>query len=168
MGATDFSTIALGKDAADAFRTARDEAAWESGHGGYTGTIAEKGGFVQFTLKPRTNPLDAIGRVSRATYARHAEQYPEHYGKPKAEDLNAMKWLRERISGVVPYESAPIWAQQRTPSDPAVYLLDTWDDKWGDAVCIEVTGQRAAKVKEQRGRKGTRDKVFLFFGMASC
>lgn len=33
-----------------AFQQARDDAFWENGHGGYTGTIAEKPGFVLFDV----------------------------------------------------------------------------------------------------------------------
>ncbi len=46
MGASVFFSTASGKSAKEAFRTAVDEAAWENGHGGYTGTIAEKDSFV--------------------------------------------------------------------------------------------------------------------------
>jgi hypothetical protein len=45
MGATTFGTTATGKNAKEAFRNAREEAQWESGHGGYSGTIAEKSDF---------------------------------------------------------------------------------------------------------------------------
>jgi hypothetical protein len=46
MGAQSFEVYAKGKTAREAFAKARDEAQWECGHGGYTGTIAEKGTFV--------------------------------------------------------------------------------------------------------------------------
>lgn len=46
MGADVFFTAASGASAKEAFKTARDEEAWENGHGGYTGTIAEKNDFV--------------------------------------------------------------------------------------------------------------------------
>lgn len=46
MGACDFSARATGKDAKEAFRTAVDEARYEYGHGGYTGSIAEKSSFI--------------------------------------------------------------------------------------------------------------------------
>lgn len=46
MGACEFSATAKGKTARDAFQFARAEAQYESGHGGYTGTIAEKHEFV--------------------------------------------------------------------------------------------------------------------------
>lgn len=42
MGATTFMTAQAGTDMPTAFREACTQAAYESGHGGYTGTIAEK------------------------------------------------------------------------------------------------------------------------------
>ena len=52
MGACNFETHAKGETAASAFRTAYDEAKYMHGHGGYTGTIAEKDGFVMARGKP--------------------------------------------------------------------------------------------------------------------
>lgn len=46
MGASVFFSTANGSSAKEAFKVACDEAAWEYGHGGYTGTIAEKDSFV--------------------------------------------------------------------------------------------------------------------------
>lgn len=46
MGACDFFTRSSGDSPKDAFRKAVSDAKWESGHGGYTGTIAEKDSFV--------------------------------------------------------------------------------------------------------------------------
>ena len=50
MGACDFQKRAKGKTAEEAFRAAVDSAAWEHGHGGYTGTIAEKHEFQMMTV----------------------------------------------------------------------------------------------------------------------
>lgn len=46
MGADCFVTTAKGKTAKEAFREAVDEAQYKYGHGGYTGTIAEKHDFT--------------------------------------------------------------------------------------------------------------------------
>lgn len=43
MGASTFTTIATGPTLEAAFRAARADAQYQHGHGGYTGTIAEKG-----------------------------------------------------------------------------------------------------------------------------
>lgn len=45
MGAEDFIVSAKGKTAEKAFAAAQEEARYESGHGGYTGTIAEVSSF---------------------------------------------------------------------------------------------------------------------------
>ena len=55
MGGTTFVTVGWGKDADDAFRNARDMAGYEFGHGGYSGTIAEKSSFRMVETKPRQN-----------------------------------------------------------------------------------------------------------------
>jgi len=54
MGATTFRHTATGRDAIEAFLTAKEEAYWERGHGGYTGTIAEKDRFLEFTPRNGT------------------------------------------------------------------------------------------------------------------
>jgi hypothetical protein len=61
MGACPFSNYASGKTAQEAFNKAVDKAAYESGHGGYTGTIAEKDSFVQIPFViPDGNLSEAI------------------------------------------------------------------------------------------------------------
>ena len=49
MGACEFVNVAKGKTAKDAFSQVVSEAQYESGHGGYTGTIAEKSAFKMVT-----------------------------------------------------------------------------------------------------------------------
>jgi hypothetical protein len=50
MGATNFGCIGRGKDANEAFFSAREDALYKHGHGGYTGSIAEKNSFKLVTL----------------------------------------------------------------------------------------------------------------------
>jgi hypothetical protein len=52
MGASTFITAARGGDVSEAFNTGCREAAHESGHGGYTGTLAEKHTFVVISAQP--------------------------------------------------------------------------------------------------------------------
>lgn len=49
MGACDFYTNGKGNSAKEAFNAAVDQMQWDRGHGGYTGTIAEKSSFVMIT-----------------------------------------------------------------------------------------------------------------------
>ena len=52
MGATNFYSHSKGTTATEAFNKAVKEAQWESGHRGYTGTIAEKSTFTIASDKP--------------------------------------------------------------------------------------------------------------------
>lgn len=56
MGAAQFTTTAEGKDAKEAFKNAVEEAGYEYGHDGYTGTIAEKSSFVTIELPEGRDP----------------------------------------------------------------------------------------------------------------
>ncbi|MEU3704760.1 hypothetical protein AB0E82_21030 [Streptomyces anulatus] len=52
MGAYDFTAYQHGTDVKTAFRAAVEEAQYENGHGGYTGTIAEKDEYTVITTTP--------------------------------------------------------------------------------------------------------------------
>ena len=58
MGACNFENLTIDryKDANEAFVKLVKDAQYYHGHGGYTGTIAEKGSFVMITPPPRKNP----------------------------------------------------------------------------------------------------------------
>jgi len=58
MGADTFITTARGSDARNAFIGAVREAQYESGHGGYTGTIAEKHDFTVIPLPEGRKPYE--------------------------------------------------------------------------------------------------------------
>jgi len=62
MGANDFYDIVFGKTLDEAFRSAVEQALYDYGHAGYTGSIAEKGSVVEI-------PLKEIGRKDREKYA---------------------------------------------------------------------------------------------------
>ncbi|MGU3438265.1 hypothetical protein ACNHUS_35300 [Actinomycetes bacterium M1A6_2h] len=63
MGASTFIHAARGESAAAAFSAAREQALYECGHGGYTGTIAEKSGFTVID-PPADSPADAQTRCT--------------------------------------------------------------------------------------------------------
>lgn len=57
MGAESFFHRARGATAKEAFRNAVNQAAYNHGHSGYTGTIAEKSSFVMIAVPSGENPL---------------------------------------------------------------------------------------------------------------
>ncbi len=50
MGADTFEQRSHGETVAEAFNAAVGQAGWDHGHSGYTGTIAEKPGFVEYKM----------------------------------------------------------------------------------------------------------------------
>ena len=56
MGAEQFTCTSIGKSAGDAFSRAVERASYERGHGGYTGTIAEKDSFVSIPVPKAQDP----------------------------------------------------------------------------------------------------------------
>jgi hypothetical protein len=58
MGAETFSQRVSGKTAQEAFNAAQEQARYDYGHAGYTGTIAEKHDFIM--LKPSPERLEEI------------------------------------------------------------------------------------------------------------
>ncbi len=56
MGADSFIHKASGKNAREAFSAAVEDAAYWHGHGGYTGTIAEKSSFVMIDCPDDVDP----------------------------------------------------------------------------------------------------------------
>lgn len=63
MGADEFTVGAKGKTAKEAFNTAVSEARYESGHGGYSGTIAEKDSFVFLGTRPNKKEAYAYAQT---------------------------------------------------------------------------------------------------------
>lgn len=151
MGATNFHNIELGKDAKTAFNKAVEQALWEYGHGGYTGTIAEKGGFVDCGQLGRNYADHIEGHIFNVQDAGY-EQWDE-----KSKRWRVDEKAKQRAINKVP----------ETIRKQVLKAAPIHDDKWGPAVCFEIVGTKAKAIKERYGRKGTHDKVFLFIGMAS-
>jgi hypothetical protein len=63
MGSNIFMSTAKGSDAHNAFISAVREAQNVCGHGGYTGTIAEKDSFNVITLKEGLEPRDYANKL---------------------------------------------------------------------------------------------------------
>ena len=63
MGASEFFTTGKGKTATEAFKTARAQAQYDHGHGGYTGSLAEKHEFVEIPLPVGADPHDAAQKL---------------------------------------------------------------------------------------------------------
>lgn len=66
MGAQEFMQMGTGNTAQEAFIAARESAAWENGHGGYTGSLAEKHSFTLINTKgSAVSKQDAIQMANK-------------------------------------------------------------------------------------------------------
>ena len=63
MGAAIFIHGEHGKDAKEAFYRAQEKAAYDHGHSGYTGTIAEKDSFVMIPLPAGKKPEEYVNEL---------------------------------------------------------------------------------------------------------
>lgn len=89
MGACSFMTTATGATAREAFASAQREARHEHGHGGYSGTIAEKGGFVSIACPAGVDAREH----ANALLASDDERISDKWGPAGCIALGGGKWL---------------------------------------------------------------------------
>jgi hypothetical protein len=117
MGANEFRTSGTGANAQEVFSQLRDQAAWDRGHGGYTGTIAEKPGFVVVPVPPDFVVPDDLNVYSPRGASDHDQRVYGYAEALQAFVQNADGYLDPRFPG------------------PAQEL---WNDKWGPAVALRL------------------------------
>jgi len=147
MGACDFFTTAKGRTAEEAFRNAVSNAQYQCGHGGYTGTIAEKDSFTDLTGRFKAFDIWRLFKEKIAKLKAAAKSEPKGWQRDNAKSAvahveHAYKHFRER-------EKKDAVSKAHAMAD-ALFSLDYGDDKWGPAMCLRV----------KRGE-------YLFFGLAS-
>jgi len=102
-GGMDFMTVGTGKSAQEAFNNATSDARHEHGHGGYTGTIAEKPGFVLITPPKGVDPKQyaewvqgyetSVPAEYQAQLERDRQRIEDKWGPAGAVQIGANKWL---------------------------------------------------------------------------
>lgn len=170
MGASEFSNVVMGKTMDEAFRKAVDNARYDYGHAGYTGTIAEKHGFQRFTVPQLPEGISIFDIASLNVW-----------------DDEPSFWRPPGRGGELP--CPPELFKKLLP------MLQVADDKWGDAVGIDITDtpegqahidkevENLRRMRENSGfyKDGVRiskviptdrsefadKRVFWFFGLAS-
>ena len=171
MGATEFADDNFGKTVGDAFNKQCDSDQYNFGHSGYTGTLAEKDGFVLLNRPPRIRAdrlKDIIIDAERwMCWADTDEKYRHAYTKPPAKCRKAWERLNEWYHPVtgetVPWEySLP---DRLYVGVDARDICKTYGEKWGPALAVELS---PAEKKERWNGLPRGSKAFLFFGMASC
>lgn len=132
MGASEFLTDHEGGDVNEAFDQAYRQAKWEHGHGGYTGSLAEKDSFIIVDQKPRSYD-QAIAYANELIRA----------GDPRIND----KW---GPAGALPYWDAT--ASETATKTVNITITDKEipnpADTWGGAI-----SHINKKIQEQYGDK---------------
>lgn len=167
MGATTFETYGMGRDVDSAFRAARDHAFYMHGHGGYTGTLAEKGSYqvVRIPAGVRCSPkkfLDLLYEMEdfvSVGYLRGDLKWCKTAAEKRALESQIKKEERKQAS---------FWRKNIALKATLEHAAITYQDKWGACLAIQVGGAQAVGIKREAGRAGTRDQVWLFCGWASC
>jgi hypothetical protein len=159
MGATEFAIDNTGKTVGEAYDTQVDSDHYEHGHSGYTGTLAEKDGFVLIKRPTRITAGRLMDTIIDAEqwmfWLGTDEKYRHVYTKPKAKCRVAWDRLCGWYPVGPPFTSAPT----------ARGICDIYGEKWGPALAVE---QSPAEKKERWSGLPRGTKTFLFFGMAPC
>jgi hypothetical protein len=89
MGATTFETVGRGATPRAAFAAAKSHAQWERGHGGYTGTIAEKHDFTVIDVPAGQQPREFAAKLLDADDPRVCDKW----GPAGCVRMDAESWL---------------------------------------------------------------------------
>lgn len=89
MGAESFEQVGTGKTIEDAFRQAVEQARWDYGHSGYSGTIAEKGNYTVIEAPEDKDPCSYANELMLADDARITDKW----GPAGAIQLGPEQWL---------------------------------------------------------------------------
>lgn len=183
MGATNFTQYGFGQTMGEAFRSAHDAAAWEYGHGGYSGSLAEKHGAVEFVLPAGMTSRKFEDLVSEALDTIHGDLDTEYLRRDEAEAVRMLAkggLTREQRTWAVRSRDEARKALKEIARDRARFQkkagkhLDliaraarVYDDKWGDAVAVKLTGAEAKQARQFLRVERKRGNVYKFMGMAS-
>ena len=110
MGASEYKRVGKGKTAKAAFDRLVEKAQWEHGHGGYSGTIAEKHSMVEFQRPKgmrRATVIQLISDLGRIGF--------DDDGNPKTDAVQA-----------------------KYPKLPIAAMSEVYEDKWGPSLAIEL------------------------------
>jgi hypothetical protein len=191
MGATSFFTFAKGKTVSEAFASAQQDARYDHGHSGYTGTIAEKPSFIEFSVPladlpvrvmeqlydTRTGatkmmvtvPLDT--RIGNAIYWYQSKRY--RYEKGTYDPIAVSDVFATPIESV----SVPSWVKEDNREDyiaterkrnegdraDAKFFADKMGRKDWERMCdvFDEKWEACVAIKVDEGE-------WLFCGLASC
>lgn len=174
MGAATFSTYGFGANVGEAFHRAQEYAAWEHGHGGYTGTIAEKPSAVLVQLPPRVTAHKFLAWLNAFEDASYLDEHREDLKRLTTQRAAPGHAARKRafVSSLKQTIREAERAMQKIPAQHRALVeryAPTYNDKWGPCLAFELTGAEAKRARAWSNQSWKRgDKAYLFAGWASC
>ncbi len=157
MGADLFESESSGKDFDEAFHHAVEGAHYAFGHSGYSGSICEKPGAYLIPTPKGTKAYDVMSVIVDA----QGWDEPRRPGtNPDPEFAERQKKYHEQTAAA--FKQVVKWFGH----DEAEKIVNMSDDKWADAVGIELADDEHGRIPMRRPiPKSVRR--FLFFGWAS-
>ncbi len=133
MGAEYTETVASGATPREAFAAARESALWTHGHGGYTGSMAEKSSYTFVGILPQEVDPRTLNEIAYQYYQFLTDGAWE---EKMFKDKNGYKVFSHREER----HSDPRPEALATPEGDR--LLREWHEyadgsKWGPAACVE-------------------------------
>lgn len=148
MGANTFSDVVIAKNAQEAFRQAVEEAQYDHGHAGYTGTIAEKHDFRMISCPAGVEPSEFAHDAINYGLGDDEEKSPHDVALRIAHDIVDDKW-------------GPAGCIDVTDTEEGKKILEAWAIRQNSTGTF-VNGVRQGDPVTTEGKR-----VFLFFGWAS-
>jgi hypothetical protein len=134
MGATTFHTDAYKADTvAEAYETAVRDALYWNGHGGYTGTIAEKGGYAVAEMPAGWSPAEFFECLSDISDDQVPTKLPTLDDVPdyvrEDDKQRHLEWLIRSYNSHLKLAAV-------VPANLLKRYAETYNDKWGAAVAV--------------------------------
>jgi len=162
MGADSFEDYGSGATVAEAFHAVVERALWEHGHGGYSGTIAEKGQYALVNVPAGTDVRGLVDTLSMYGY------WKQQAGRDSFEHHNQM--------GKDEAKAKIAEAKAKFPGIDLSKLTDIYGDKWGPCLAIPTEPVRKMVTVTKKSRYGTTisqergdetEPAWVFCGLAS-
>lgn len=125
MGASSFIDISVGETMGKAFLAAVEQAQYDYGHAGYTGTIAEKGEYTVFTVPPGITSWLELEKVIDKTIwpSEMAEDDPYQSFIRKASQAIDDKWGPCGAMEITGISDLPDWIRPMPKEGDKVFVF---------------------------------------------
>jgi hypothetical protein len=160
MGGYRFTMFVHGKELGEAVRAAAEQDRWDYGNDPYTGSIGQKSGAVEFSVK-------RMPRGKKITPKPFNYLEADHPSQPKPYIRSGARVLADLIEMAAYDEKACKKLSDFMDEREVERLIEVSDDKWGGVAAVPVTGSALVQEKKRLGIDGTHQKVWIVAGTAA-